>query len=130
MRSVYSTSEQAILNITLSHNLEKQRQVFLLGLHGRESKHLSDTVVISEEHDHAINTHAEPSGRGQAVLERLAESLVDHLRLVVTLVLLPGLLLEPQPLLECYVQLGVTIGGDRLRSTNIQTSESHGLEEQ
>ena len=46
--------------------------------------------------------------RSQANL-RVNEGLVDALRFVVALLLLPHLLLEPQPLLERIVQLGVGV---------------------
>jgi hypothetical protein len=42
-------------------------------------------------------------------LERCAEVLVDDLGLVVSLVLLAGLLLETEPLVEGVVQLGVGV---------------------
>jgi hypothetical protein len=81
----------------------------LLWLHGGESQHLSDAVVVGQEHDHAVNTHTPATGGWQRVLKSTAESLINHLGLIVTLGLLVGLLLESQALLSGDVQLGVTI---------------------
>jgi hypothetical protein len=49
-------------------------------------------VVVCQEHDKSVDTHAPTTGRRETVLESLAESLVDELRLVVTLILLVCLL--------------------------------------
>ncbi|KAI6763412.1 hypothetical protein HG531_012800 [Fusarium graminearum] len=82
----------------------------LVILHEWESKDLTNGVVVSQEHDHSVNTHTPATGRRQTVLERGTEVLIDKLSLVVTLVLLAGLLLETQALVEGIVQLGVSVG--------------------
>ena len=69
----------------------------------------SRTGRVGEEHDQAVDTDTPSTRRREPVLERIDERLVDILRLVVALLLLPHLLLEPQPLLERIVQLGVGV---------------------
>ena len=54
-------------------------------LHKRKRQHLSNTVVVGQEHDHAIDAHAESSRRRQRVLERIQEGVVDELGLIVAL---------------------------------------------
>lgn len=83
--------------------------LLLVILHKRESEHLLDGVVVGEEHDHAVNTHAPTTGRRETELEGLAKGLVDELGLVVALLLLVGLLLEAQALVKGIVQLGVGV---------------------
>lgn len=83
--------------------------VLLLGLHGREEKDLLDVVRVGQEHGKTVKTHTPTTGRGQTILESLAEVLVDHLGLVVTGVLVLGLLGETLTLVEGIVQLGVGV---------------------
>lgn len=83
------------------------RNLSLLRLHSWEGQDFSNAVVVCQEHDHAINTHAKATGWRQSVLEGTAESLVYHLSLVITLGLLAGLLFESQALFRRDVQLGI-----------------------
>lgn len=54
-------------------------------LHEWEGQDFLDRVVIRKEHHKTIDTHSPPTCRWQSVLERLAEGLIDELRLVITL---------------------------------------------
>ena len=81
----------------------------LVFLHKRESKDFLDTVVVREEHDQSVDTHTPTTSRRQTVLQASTEVLVDDLGLIVTLVLLAGLLLETETLVEGVVQLGVGV---------------------
>lgn len=65
-------------------------------------------MVVGQEHDEAVNTHTPTTSRRQAVLKGLAESLVNSLGFVVTLLLLAGLLLKVLALLKCNIQLSIT----------------------
>ena len=84
--------------------------------HSREEQHLLDVGTISEEHDQSVNTETPSAGRGQTILERIDECLVDTLGLVVARILLSGLLDESLALVEGVVELGVGVadflGGD------------------
>jgi hypothetical protein len=83
----------------------------MLRLHGGERENFTDTRVVGQEHDHAVNAHAESTRGRQTVLEGAAECLVDELCLVIPLVLLAGLLLEAEALFASDVQLGVSATG-------------------
>ncbi|KAI6775311.1 hypothetical protein HG530_002069 [Fusarium avenaceum] len=93
----------------------------LIVLHEGESKNLTNGVVVGQEHNHSVNTHTPSTGRGQTILERGTEVLIDELGLVVTLVLLAGLLLEAQALVEGVVQLGVGVGDLLLAHESLET---------
>jgi hypothetical protein len=84
-----------------------------MSVHGKDrGTHTADggrTGRVREEHDEAVDAHAPAAGRREAVLERVDERLVDVLRLVVALRLLPDLLLEARALLERVVQLRVRV---------------------
>ena len=92
------TSNYLFVRNTLSglslhtHNLSRRLLVFHHILHERESKHLLDAVVVRQEHDKTVDTHAPAASRRETVFERLAESFVDELGLVVTSCLLVCLL--------------------------------------
>ena len=81
----------------------------LILLHKWERQHLLDAILVRQEHDHPIDTHAPAPRRRQPELHRVHERLVNDLRLVVSLLLLPRLLLETQALVEGVVQLRVGI---------------------
>lgn len=82
----------------------------LLILHEGESQNLTNGVVVGQEHDHAVDTHAPTTSGRQTILERGTEVLINELSLVITLVLLASLLLEAQTLVKGIVQLGVGVG--------------------
>lgn len=90
------------------HDGDAKSRNALFRPHGGERQHLPNAVVVCQEHDEPVNTHAPAARRGQAVLQGSAEGLVDELGLVVTLGLLAGLLLEPQALFARDVQFRVT----------------------
>lgn len=93
----------------------------LVVLHEGEGENLLDRVVVGEEHDHAVNTHTPTTSRWQTVLQSLAESLVDKLGLVVTLLLLAGLLFEAKTLVKGIVQLGVSVDNLLLADESLET---------
>lgn len=99
----------------------------LVLLHKRERQNLLDTVVIREEHDQAVDTHTPTTSRRQTVLQAGAEVLVDDLGLVVTLVLLVGLLLETQTLVERVVQLSVGINDLLLTDEGLESLAETGM---
>ena len=76
---------------------------------GREEDHFLDRVDAGEQHHHPVHADAEPTGRRHAVLERPQVVLVDRARFGVAGVLGGLLLLEPQPLLDRIVELGVAV---------------------
>lgn len=66
-----------------------------LDVDGEVSSCLASNLYIEiahQEHDEAIDTHAPATSRWEAVFERLAESFIDELGFVITLILLVGLL--------------------------------------
>lgn len=93
----------------------------LVFLHEGEGKDLLDTVVVGEEHDQTVDTHTPTTGGGQTVFQASTEVLVDELSLVVTLVLLTGLLLETETLVEGVVQLGVGVDDLLLADEGLET---------
>lgn len=99
----------------------------LVVLHERESKDLLDAVVVRQEHDQTVDAHTPATSRGQAVFQAGAEVLVDDLGLVVTLVLLAGLLLESQTLVEGVVQLGVGVDNLLLADEGLETLAETGV---
>mmetsp|Transcript_7271 Transcript_7271/g.14551 ORF Transcript_7271/g.14551 Transcript_7271/m.14551 type:complete len:441 (-) Transcript_7271:648-1970(-) len=78
-------------------------------LHRGEEQHLLDGVVVSHQHGQPVDTHAPARRRRQAVLEGLAEVLVDEHGLVVARVLVLGLPLEALALVDGVVELSVRV---------------------
>lgn len=93
----------------------------LVILHHGEGQNLLDAVVVGKEHDQTVNAHTPATSRRQPVLKGCAEVFVDELGLVVTLVLLTGLLLKAQTLVEGVVQLSVGVDNLLLADEGLET---------
>src|SRR3954466_11914510 len=89
--------------------------------HRRKEDHFPDGVAAAQQHDEAVDPHAQPARRRHAVLERLDEDLVVGLGLLVALGLQADLGLEARALLVGVVELGERVGdlhpaGERLEA--------------
>lgn len=93
----------------MSECLSECRDVSLVGLHGREEKHLLDVIRICQQHSQTIDAHAPSSGGWQAIFESLDEGLINALCLVISGILGSCLLLEAFELDLWVVQLGVRV---------------------
>lgn len=98
-----------------------------LGSHHGKGKNLLDAVVVRKEHGQSINAHTPATGGRKAVFECLEESLIDQLRLLIALVLLPCLLFETQALVERVVQLSVSVDNFLLANKSFETIDSLAL---
>src|SRR5512132_3214535 len=67
--------------------------------HRREQHHLSDGPPAAQDHDQAVDAHADAARRRHPLLERLQEGLVEGLRLLVAGGGQAALRLEPGALL-------------------------------
>src|SRR5512134_1562850 len=87
----------------------------LLGPLAREHDQVADARRVGQEHQHPVDPHAEPAGRGHAVLQRSEEVLVEGVHLVAEHRLHLLLQLELGALLDRVGQLAER--GDELQPT-------------
>lgn len=95
--------------------------------HCREKQDFSQRLGAGEHHHQTVDSEADAAGRGHSLFERLDESLVIRLGLVVAAGDLGGLLLEPPALLVGVVQLGEGVGDLDPADEGLPTLDQAGL---
>src|SRR5579863_939426 len=89
--------------------------------HRGKKNHVANGLLVGHQHSDAVNTDAETAGWRHTNFQGLQKIFIQHLRLLVALSALAGLILETMTLVKRIVQLGESIATFQTTNKGLET---------